>query len=166
MAYFTVRHSLNPSKSVTFGITYRQLVDKNSQDGELIWVLEVATEEPHATTSGTIPSYFINLTSLDDMDKEIEKAVTELSKQIDWEPLADDVREPFVDSVYPDTYIAEIHDNVLIEIVDLHPSAGIDINSIEVYINDEDVSNDVTITGDEFAYKVEWRPPARVYSQL
>ena len=55
---------------------------------------------------------------------------------------------------------------MLVEIIDLHPSAGIDINSIEVYINDEDVSNNVTITGDEFAYKVEWRPPSRVYSQI
>ena len=106
------------------------------------------------------------LTSLDDMDEEIEVAVTELSKQIDWEPLADDTRPPFVDSVYPDTYIAEIHDNVLIEILDLHPSAGIDINSIEMYINDEDVTSDLTITGNEFAYKVEWRPPSRVYTQI
>jgi len=33
-------------------------------------------------------------------------------------------------------------------------------------VNDIDVTNDLRITGDEFEYQVEWRPPARVYEQL
>jgi hypothetical protein len=61
MAEFIVRNSMNPHKAVKFGVTYRQLVDKNSQDGELMWVLEVATDEPDATTSGVIPPYFVIL---------------------------------------------------------------------------------------------------------
>lgn len=166
MAYFTVRNSQNPGKAVTFGITYRQLVDKNSQDGEAIWVLEVATDEPHVTTSGTIPPYFINLTSTDDVDEEIDKAVVALSSQIDWSPLSPDTRAPFVDSVAPSTYIAQIHENVQLNILDLHPSAGIDINSIEMTINDIDVTSDLLITGEEFDYDVEWRPPSRIYEQV
>ena len=153
MAYFTVRNSQNPGKAVTLGITYRQLVDKNSQDGEAIWVLEVATDEPHVTTSGTIPPYFINLTSTDDVDEEIDKAVVALSSQIDWSPLSPDTRAPFVDSVSPST-------------LDLHPSAGIDINSIEMTVNDIDVTSDLIITGEEFDYDVEWCPPSRIYEQV
>jgi len=165
MAYFLVRNSMNPSKAVKFGITYRQLVDINDQNGELIWVIEVATDEP--TVSGEdIPPYFINLTSLDDLDEEIEKAIGIISEQIDWEPLLDDTRAPFVDSVYPDTYIAKIHSSVIATIKDLHPATGIDANSIQVFVNDVNVTSDLIIRGDEFEYEVEWRPFSRVYTQL
>jgi len=165
MAYFQVRNSLNPSKVVVCGISYKQVVPKNNE-GEAIWVLEVATDEPHITTSGVIPPCFINLTSELDLDLEIEKAVACISRQVNWDPLANDTRPPFVDSIYPDTYLAQIHDNVRASIVDLHPSLGIDINSIEMYVNEIDVSADLIITGDEFNYEVEWRPPSRVYEQL
>ncbi len=165
MAYFQVRNSLNPSKVIVCGITYKQIVPKGNE-GESIWVIEVATDEPHITTSGIIPPYYINVTSELDLDLEVEKAVAEISKQVNWEPLAADTRPPFVNSVQPDTYIVPIHENVLVGIVDLHPSYGIDINSIEMTVNDVDVTNDLRITGDEFEYEVEWRPPSRVYSQL
>lgn len=165
MAYFQVRNSLNPSKVIVCGITYKQVVPKGGE-GEAIWVIEVATDEPHVTTSGTIPPYFINVTDELDVDLEIEKAVAYISAQVDWEPLANDERPPFVDSVSPDTYITQIHENVIVGIKDLHPSTGIDIDSIEMTVNDIDVTNDLLITGDEFEYQVEWRPPSRVYVQL
>lgn len=165
MAEFIVRNSMNPHKAVKFGVTYRQLVDKNSQDGELVWVLEVATDELDATTSGVIPPYFVTLVNLEDMDLEMEKAVAVLSEKIDWSPLTEDNRAPFVDSIYPDTYMAEMHNNVIVTIKDLHPSAGIDIDSIEMFINDFDVTSDLRIRGDEFDYEIEWRTPSRIYVQ-
>ena len=165
MAYFQVRNSLNPSKVIVCGITYKQVVPKGNE-GEAIWVMEVATDEPHVTTSGTIPPYFINVTDELDLDLEIEKAVAEISKQVDWEPLAADTRPPYVNSVQPDTYVVPIHENVALGIIDLHPSLGIDIDSIEMIVNGVDVTADLRITGDEFEYRVGWRPPARIYEQL
>jgi len=165
MAYFQVGNSLNPSKVIVCGITYKQVIPKDNE-GEAIWIIEVATDEPHATTSGTIAPYYINVTNELDLDLEIEKAVAEISKQVDWEPLSADTRPPFVNSVHPDTYIQQMHENVKIGIVDLHPSYGIDISSIEMTVNDIDVTSDLRITGDEFEYQVEWRPPSRVYEQL
>ena len=165
MAYFQVRNSLNPSKVIVCGITYKQVVPKGNK-GEAIWVIEVATDEPHITTSGTIPPYYINVTDELDLDLEVEKAVAEISKQVDWEPLAADTRPPFVNSVQPDAYITPIHENVILGIIDLHPSYGIDIDSIEMTVNGIDVTNDLRISGDEFEYTVEWRPPSRVYSQI
>jgi hypothetical protein len=166
MAYFTVRNSLNPHKAIVCGITYKQVIDKNSYDGELIWVMEVATDEPHITTSGTIPPYFINITNESDLDLEIEKAISYISQQVNWEPLVADTRPPFVTSVQPDTYIQKMHENVIVTITDLHPSEGIDLNSIEMTVNGIDVTDDLRIGGDEYEYIVEWRPPARVYTQL
>ena len=165
MAYFQVRNSLNPGKLIVCGITYRQIVPKGGE-GEAIWVIEIATDEPHVTTSGTIPPYFITVTDELNLDVEIEKAVSEISKQVDWEPLSSDNNPPSVVSVFPDTYIQEIVDNEYVSIVDRHPSYGIDIDSIEMTVNGIDETSRLIITGDEYEYKVEWRPPARVYVQL
>lgn len=165
MAYFQVRNSLNPSKVIVCGITYRQVVPKGNE-GEAIWVIEVATDEPHITTSGTIPPYFINVTNELDLDLEIEKAIAEISKQVDWEPLAADTRPPFVTAVHPSDYTQGMQENVKVTITDLHPSYGIDIDSIEMIVNGIDVSDDLRINGDEYEYEVEWRTPARVYTQL
>jgi len=165
VAYFLVRNSLNPGKAVTFGITYRQVVDKSAQDGELIWVIEIATDEPHAVTSGTIPSYFINTTTLGDLDDEIEKGVAYVSSQIDWSPLVDDNVPPKVVASEPTDYIVDIYQNILVHIVDFHPSVGIDRSSITMTINGIDVSDDLAIFGDEFDYEIRWRPPSRVFEQ-
>lgn len=165
MAYFQVRNSLNPSKVIVCGITYKQVVPKGGE-GEAIWVLEVATDEPHAVTSGTIDPYIITLTEELDLDLEIEKAIAAISQQVDWEPLAADTRPPYVTSVSPDTTIQSIHENVFVTITESHPSYGIDVDSIRMFVNDIEVTNDLRITGDEYEYEVEWRPPSRVYVQL
>jgi len=164
MAYFQVRNSLNPHKVISCGITYKQVVPKGGE-GEAIWVVEIATDEPHKN-GGKIASYFINVTDELNLDLEIEKAVADISRQVDWEPLNEDTRPPFVNSVHPDSYIQGINENVEIGIIDLHPSYGIDIDSIEMTVNGIDVTNDLIIRGDEYEYRVEWRPPARIYEQL
>ena len=162
MAQFLVRNPRNPSKAVSFGVTYRQLLDVNSKDGELVWVVEIATAE--TTSSGlAIPPSFINVTSFDKIDDEVEKAVAKISSQINWEPLLEDTREPIVEDVYPSTYIASIYDSVKLKLIDLQPSAGIDFSSVKMIINDIDVSADLIITGDEYDCQVEWRPAIRVF---
>lgn len=165
MAYFQVRNSLNPSKVIVCGITYTQVVPKGNE-GEAIWVIEIATDEPHVTTSGVISPYYINVTDELDLDLEIEKAIAAISKQVDWSPLATDTRPPFVTSVAPAAYIQRMQENVFITIKDLHPSLGIDIDSIQMFVNSIEVTDDLRISGDEFEYEVEWRPPTRVYEQL
>jgi hypothetical protein len=164
MSYFQVRNSLNPSKVIVCGITFDQVVPKGNE-GEALWVLEVATDEPHITTSGTIPSYYINVTSETDIDLEIEKAVAEISKQVDWSPLSSDTTPPYVTSVSPATYIVPINQNVEVVIEELHPSVGIDIDTIEMYVDGVNVTDDIFIDGTELRYRMTWQPPFRVYTQ-
>ena len=80
MAQFLIRNSLNTYKVVKCGITFEQVTPKN-YEGEPIWVIELATDEPHKY-GGSIPPTFINLTSLDNLDLEIEQAVEIISEQI------------------------------------------------------------------------------------
>lgn len=165
MAQFIVRNSLNPSKAVRFGVTFEQVVPK-SREGEPIWIVEVATAEPHKD-GGAIPPEFINLVSLDNLDAEMEKAVETISAQIDWTPLDEDLRPPFVLSCYPTEYEVSIESFIEIVLKDNLPAAGIDISSINMVITTEGEDHDVTpeldITGDPYLYTIKWVPGVRVY---
>jgi len=163
MAQFLIRNSLNPQKVVSCGITFEQLTPKN-YEGEPRWVIELATDEPHKD-GGSIPPEYINLTSLDNLDQEIEKAVEIISAKIDWTPLEEDLRAPFVESCSPSEYEVDIESRIEIILKEVLPAAGIDISSINMTINDFDVTNELVITGDPYEYTLKWNPFMRVYSE-
>ena len=107
MANFLLRNPLNPGKVVSLGITYTQLVDVNDKQRELLWVVEIATDE--TTVSGlSIAPEIIHLTNLDSMDEEIKAAVERISAKINWEPLEADGCPPIVEEISPSTYISTI----------------------------------------------------------
>ncbi len=162
MAQFLVRNSLNPQKVIKCGITFEQLTPKDDE-GEPIWVIEIATDEPHKDGGDILPE-FINLTSLDNLDEEIEKAVKTISVQVDWTPLESDLRAPFVEACYPSDYEVSIESHVKIILKELLPSAGIDVDSIQMTINDFDVTSELEVTGDPYEYTLKWKPFMRVYS--
>lgn len=165
MANFLLRNPLNPSKLVNLGITYSQLVNVKDRERELIWVIEIATTE--TTVSGlAIPPEIIHLTSLESMDDEIREAVERISAKINWEPLVADTRAPLIEEVSPSTYVTSIYSDVMFKLIDLQPSAGIDLTSIQVFVNDIDVSSDLIIEGDEYGCDVTWRPRIRVYETV
>jgi hypothetical protein len=139
MAEFIVRNSLNPYKAVKFGITTRQVVPMENE-GESLWVVEIATDEP--TVSGTvIPPVYINLRTLDDLDKEIQNATAIISDQIDWTPLIEDSTPPFVVSASPGDCVVNIESSVEFLIKDNLPSSGLDLDSIKMTVNGCGISN-------------------------
>lgn len=161
MAEFIVRNSLNPYKVVKFGITTRQVVPKENE-GEPLWVVEVATDEP--TISGSvIPSIYINLSTLDNLDLEVQNAVAILSDQINWAPLIADTTPPFIASISPENDVVGIESKIEATIVDTLPSAGIDESSIKMTVNGFDVTSELEITGTAYSYKVKWMPYLRSY---
>jgi hypothetical protein len=163
MAEFLVRNSLNPNKVAKLGVSYNQVTPKG-YEGEAIWTLEVATSELDINGNTIRPVYVTNITQRT-LDEEIAKAVGIISAQIDWTPLIDDVWSPEVVSVSPSDYETDIDSFVEIEMRDKLPAAGIDLSSIEMTVNDFDVSSELTVTGDPYRYKVKWAPFLRVYEE-
>ncbi len=157
MAEFLIRSSLNPNKVVKLGITFRQVVPKNN-DGDHIWIVELNTNEPDKDGNGMVPSY-IRLTDLSNLDKEIKKAASVIAKKIDWSPVLEDSRPPYIISVTPSEYLVDIDSFISVSIKESLPSAGIDLSSIKMTINDIDVTSDLIITGDPYEYNVKWIPP-------
>ena len=161
MAEFIVRNSLNPYKAVKFGVTTRQVVPKENK-GEALWVVEVATNEP--TISGSvIPPVYINLRTLDDLDKEVQSAAAIISSQIDWSPLIEDSTPPFVVSASPEDGVVDIESSVEFIIKDNLPSSGLDLGSIKMTVNGFDVTSELEFFGDEYEQKIKWRSYLRYY---
>lgn len=163
MGSFLIRNSLNPGKVVQISTAFHQQILKTgNHDGELVWIIELGTEETNPETGERIPSEFIHTTSLKDIDKEIQKAASVIASKVNWMPLVEDMEAPYVDSVSPSEYLMDIDDNVYFTLKEDLPSAGIDKSSITMTINGVDVSTNLLISGDPYEYNVEWRPIARI----
>ena len=162
MAQYLLRNSLNPGKVVACTVTFRQMVNKG-EEGEPVWLVEVISIEPHKDGTGTIPPVYEHYTNDQNLDLVIRAATKKIAEQVDWTPLTDDLRAPFVYYSEPASEVAGIHEDVLVDIKDILPAAGIDHNSIEMVINGIDVSNEIELDGSPYDYRLIWRPKVRVY---
>jgi len=163
MAKFFIRNSLNPSKVVLCGITYNQVVPVGNE-GEAIWVIELATDEIDINGNIIRPE-FINLTDLTYLEDEIDEAVERISSKVDWSPLAVDSNIPYVDSVFPAEYEIALEASLEIVLKDRLPSVGIDSGSISMTVNGHDVTGELEISGDPYEYKVGWSPFLRIQEE-
>lgn len=161
MATYLLRNTLSPNKVVQCNITFRQLVNKG-EEGEPIWLVEIATIEPHKDGTGTIPPEYIHYTEDQNLDVAIKEATERIAEQVDWYPMTEDARAPFVIYYEPEGMVADIYSDVIVDIKDILPAAGIDPDSIKITVNDMDVTEEAEITGDPFQYRVLWKPKIRV----
>ena len=163
MAEYILRNSLNPDKVVKCSITFRKLTNKDER-AEPVWLVHIATNEPHKNGGDITPS-FIHLASLKNLGLEIDRATEKIATQVDWGTLKEDTRPPVVSLVEPvenGMVNVGIMSNVIFDIEDILPAAGIDIDSIKVSVNGVDVTNELDITGDPYEYRVTWKPFKRV----
>jgi hypothetical protein len=160
MAEYVLRNALNPNKAVACTVTFRQLVNKG-EEGEPVWVVEVGTAALDKDGNSISP-VFIHYTSEINLDDAIRTATEEIGAQIDWSPMVEDKRPPFVTNFSPAQKIVSIYSDVVVNVEDLFPTAGIDPDSIQMTINDLDVSEELKIKGNPFAYSITWSPKIRV----
>lgn len=168
MAEFYVRNSLNINKAVKFNITLRYFVIKGGM-GEHFWILEIGTTHLDANDEPIVAKKIHNISAAE-LDNVIEEATAELCSLIDWTPLVDDKEAPYVDSIVPaNGSTVSIGYNVVAVLKDHLPSAGIDLSSLKVILNnsmqDFDITGAVEVTGDPYQYELRWETPLRVYSR-
>lgn len=156
MAEFLVRNSLNPNIVVKFGITLQKTVT-SEKDGVSRWLFCIGTKEKDLNGNTISPEY-IALTDLDNLDEEIEKAVSKISSKIDWSPLLDDSRGPIIENFSPDTYEVSINSIISFDLRDKLPSSGIDLNTLSVKINGVEVKDELQIEGNPYDYHIVWVP--------
>ena len=167
MAELYVKNSLNSQKAVRFNVSLVEYI-LTTTEGDSKWTLEVGTTYPSA--SGTvIPPKIIHDVLEDNVDKEIQYAVSELCTYIDWTVLENDNDPPSVLSTNPVGDNVYIRSQVEIVIDDNLPSSGIDLSEISVVLNngvqDFDITSDIAILGDPFQYRLVWKPSQVVYQR-
>ena len=162
MAEYIIRNSLNPDKVVKCSITFRKIANKDDR-AEPIWLVHIATDEPHKNGGNIVP-VFIHLATLNNLSLEINQATEKIAAQIDWGILKEDNRAPLVSVVEPLGNMEEVNitSNMIFDIEDLLPAAGVDVGSIKVSVNNMDVTNEIETTGDPYKYRVVWKPFKRV----
>ena len=161
MATYLLRNSLNPSKVVGCTISLRQLTNKGEK-GEPVWVIEVRTVEPHKD-GGEIPPAYVHYNNSINFDEAVKEATEIISRQIDWSPLDDDIKAPFIYSISPSqNETVDIGSGITFILKDSLPTIGIDPDSIQVTVNGLDVTDKLRISGTPSEYKVVWNPSIRV----
>ena len=167
MAEFYVTNSLNLDKAVKFNITLRYFIPKY-QYGDHRWVLEIGTT--HLDINGDrIIAKKVNDISATDLDQVIEEGVAELCSQIDWSPLVQDKKSPYIESTTPADGETDdsIMTDVYIDLKDDLPSAGIDLSNMAITLDNSmetfDITSEVTVEGDPYEFNLRWTPPLRVF---
>ncbi|GAG14306.1 unnamed protein product [marine sediment metagenome] len=165
MANFFVKNSLS-NLSVKFNISLRYFVVKG-QEGDHLWILELGTVHKDAD-GNPISAKKINNISAGNLDEVIEIALADLCALIDWSPLVEDKRAPFVDDFFPAGSDVPISSNVSLVIKDKLPSAGIDLSNMKIILNnsvqDFDITDEIELV--DFYYSecaLKWITPLRVY---
>ena len=165
MANIFVTNSL-ANLTVKFNITLRYFVVKNEK-GDHLWILEIGTT--HTDANGDpISAKKIHNISAENLDAVIESGLSELCALIDWSPLVEDRRAPFVDNFFPAGSNVPIASNIHITIKDKLPSAGIDLSNMKITLNnstqDFDITDEIELV--DFYYSecaLKWVTPLRVY---
>jgi hypothetical protein len=166
MAEFWVTHSLNNTTAVKFNISLRYFVLKGSR-GDHKWVLEIGTTYPDANGDDISATKIHNI-SAEDLDEIIETAVANMCAQIDWSPLVPDVDAPYVYSASPTGSGVSLYSDVLLTLKEILPSAGMDLSSMKIILNnsvtDFDITSEVVVEGDPYESYLKWSPALRIRS--
>ena len=167
MAELYVKNSLNSQKYVRFNVSLVEYV-LTGEEGDSKWTLEVGTTYPSASGTAILPK-IIHSVSEDNIDDEVQTAVSELCSHIDWTVLEDDNEPPILLSTLPAGQNVNIKSQVEVAVMDDLPSSGIDLSEMKVILNngvqDFDITGDVNVVGNPFKYRILWQPEQVVYSR-
>ena len=168
MAHIFVKNSLNNLKTVKIDINLVTLAT-NTSSGDPIFLIEAATTYPSISGTKIRPTYADKTIIAKNLDTLIDSLVGKIAAQIDWAPLSKDAQAPRIAEAKPLGTNVPIEANVHITIEDIIPSAGIDMSTATIIINngvqDFDITNECKISGDPFKYYIEWNPSLREYKK-
>jgi hypothetical protein len=134
-----------------------------------MWTLEIGTTHPDINGDDISPARTHNI-SAQNVNEIIENSVAVLCAQVDWSPLMVDRYAPYVDETSPIDGATNVSlgADVTIKLKDRLPSAGIDLSSMRIILNNEvqdfDITSEVSTTGDPYEYLLSWWPSIRVQS--
>ncbi len=154
----TASGNLRPDQDpAATGTAYPNLADP---EGDQSWIL-IAQTTSLDTVGNRIDPEIINLVSTGTVHLELEAAFGRIGSQIDWGTLQSDTRAPRLLEITPpldQTTNVSILSNIIFRLQESLPAAGIDLSTLNVKLNDFDITGDVELRGNIFDLTVVYRP--------
>ena len=157
-----LKDAKNPNSNLVIPVTINviQVDDTNTQDGEVIYVLEFKCSALDVD-GNRIEDVIIDEVTADDVEQQIQEGLSIIGAQVDWPEQQDDTYAPRIIEIYPTSNQKDvpITSHVFGTIKDFFPLSGIDPSSIKLKVNGIDVSDELRLSGNEVEQKFRWIPP-------
>lgn len=156
-----LKDAKNPNGTlvVPVSVNVRQVDDSNTNDGEVIYVLEfLCGAIDH--DGNLIEDVIIDNVQESDVKNEIERGLSIIGAQIPWPNQQEDEYAPRVIEIYPQDQSKDVPINAHVfgVIRDYFPAAGIDPSTIKMRVNGIDVTDELRVNGAETEYRFRWIP--------
>ena len=114
------------------------------------------------TNGNSITPIYVHTTKVSGFWEALPDAISSICDQMDWGDIQADTVKPYVSYYGPTGDEVSLFSSVIVELKDDYPSAGIDTDSIKMYINDINVTDDMVINGTYKNIKLVWNPNKRI----
>jgi len=159
-----LKDAKNPDGSLVVPVTVniRQVDDKGTNDGEVIYILEFLCGAVDFDRN-RIDTVIISDVSAVDIKNQIEVGLSTIGRQIDWPNQKEDESAPRVIEIFPKNEDRDVNINshVFGTVRDYFPTAGIDLSSVELRVNDINVTAESQIVGEETEFQFRWIPTVK-----
>ena len=129
--------------------------------GEHKYVFSIHTLYKDKNNDNILPIY-VCTTKINGFWEALPNAISSICDKIDWGTIQVDTFKPYVVYYAPIGSNVSLFSSVVVRLKDSYPSSGIDMDSIKMYINDIDVTDDVAINGTYKDIKLVWNPVRRI----
>jgi len=154
---------INPNSDhgvITINVDLKSIVPVNEL-GDHKYVFTVATLYKDKNGDSIKPIY-VHTTAINGFWNALPKAIESICDQIYWGDINVDREKPYVSYYGPTGVAVSLFSSVVVRLKDDYPSAGIDTDSIKMYINDMEVTDDVIVDGTYKDIKLIWNPKKRL----
>jgi hypothetical protein len=166
MAEVLIQNMRNPEQVITIMVTLKRAIIADLGTGDLYWTLEVSTKQRTADNELIQPirRYITNRSTFTD---DVNEAIDELCRQIPWDYIPD-TTPPAVSTHWPfdGAEGVPLDTKITINITELAPSSGIDINTLKVKVKGFDLTNLVEVKGDLSSFSLSVTPDTKYKSSL
>jgi len=145
--------------SITVNVDLVSIVPKNEL-GDHKYIFTIGTFYKD-TNGDSIDPIYVHSTSIKGFWDSLPDALESICSKIGWGEYKTDNVCPYVNYYSPKGEDVSLYSSVVVNIKDDYPSTGIDVDSIKVYINNIDVTEDIVVDGSYNDLKLMWNPKKR-----
>lgn len=166
MAEVLVQNMRNPDEVISVMVTLKQMIIATDGSMDRKWVLEASTNSTDANGDLVYPEVMY-LSNRDTLSDDIQDLISNLCAKVGWtyEP---DYDPPQIIGHWPlaDDDNVPVTTDIVINLAEPPPSAGIDLSSIKLTVKGFDLTDQATIKGDIHSCSIVVTPGTRYQSAV